>query len=347
MVVSRRSRLSAVTALSYRGGTKTAHISAGNRPSSVAAAAFLWLRYAIWSCSSRLIPFSLAIFSADWPMLRPVEGSAIAGVSGTRSRRRMPAKAESRAPRLRAFEAATSARAIFLLWRMGTSERLSAPPAIPPSTWPRRICDATSAIAWLADAQARLTVWAGMPGGRPAPEHRFARQVRRLGRRDHLAHHHRPDQGRVHLGALHQLADAGLGQVHRREVAKDRAGLGEGRATARDDGHSSFGHVGSGSYLTRAPLNAANISGRTGPRLTAGGVRNTVPRGHDHVEFNPRACPLRLLLYRQGPGCGRGGRRLEPRPARTFPKALREDSKGFLIFVGPCGPRRCARESHH
>ena len=55
------------------------------------------------------------------------------------------------------------------LWRIGTSERLSAPPAIPTSTCPSRIEEATSAIAWFAEAQARLTVWAGTDFGSPAP----------------------------------------------------------------------------------------------------------------------------------------------------------------------------------
>ena len=58
---------------------------------------------------------------------------------------------------------------MFRLWRMGTSDRLSAPPAIPTSAWPWRIAEATSTIAWLADAQARFTVCAGTDAGRPTP----------------------------------------------------------------------------------------------------------------------------------------------------------------------------------
>ena len=143
------------------------HISARSRPSSVAAAPFLCERNAIRSCSSRVIPFSFAIFSADWPIVRPVEGSAMAGVSGTRSRRRTFEKAFSRPPRLRAREASIRTCAIFLLWRIGTSERLSAPPAIPASACPAMMAVATSAIASLADAQARFTVWAGLALGRP------------------------------------------------------------------------------------------------------------------------------------------------------------------------------------
>ena len=120
------------------------------------------------SCSSRVIPFSRAIFSADWPMVRPVDGSAIAGASGARSRSRTDENARTRSPIDFARDAPTSARAMFRLWRMGTSDRLSAPPAMPISAFPCRISDATSTIAWLAEAQALFTVWAGTDGGSPA-----------------------------------------------------------------------------------------------------------------------------------------------------------------------------------
>ena len=131
--VSRRMRLSSVTAGSYFGGTSTGQISEANRPASVAAAAFLWERYAIWSCSSREMWFSFAIFSADWPMVRPVEGSAIAGTSGVRSAGRTFANAASLSPRLRAREACMRIFVMRLLCRIGMSERLSAPPPIPTS----------------------------------------------------------------------------------------------------------------------------------------------------------------------------------------------------------------------
>ena len=88
------------------------------------------------------------------------------------------------------------------LCRIGTSERLSAPPAIPTSTWPSRIEEATSAIAWFAEAQARLTVWAGTAFGRPGPERHLAAEVRSLDRGDHLPHHQRADRGGIDLRAL-------------------------------------------------------------------------------------------------------------------------------------------------
>ena len=65
------------------------------------------------------------------------------------------------------------------LCRMGTSERLSAPPAIPTSACPCRIALATSAMASLAEAQARFTVWAGMPGGQAGAQHHLAGEVGR------------------------------------------------------------------------------------------------------------------------------------------------------------------------
>jgi len=126
-------RLSCVTAGSYFGGGSTGQISGARRPSSVAAEALRWLRYAIWSCSSREMWFSFAIFSADWPMVSPVEGSAIAGTSGVRSRGRTFANALRRPPRPRAREASMRMRVMRLLCRIGMSERLSAPPPIPTS----------------------------------------------------------------------------------------------------------------------------------------------------------------------------------------------------------------------
>ena len=92
----------------------------------------------------------------------------MAGVSGTRSRGRRPAKARTWPPMLRARDAAVRARAILRLWRMGASDRLSAPPAMPISAWPARISEATSAMASLAEAHARFTVWAGTAAGSPA-----------------------------------------------------------------------------------------------------------------------------------------------------------------------------------
>ena len=44
------------------------------------------------------MPFSFAIFSADCPIDSPVDGSAMAGVTGTRSRGRTCAKMPSRWP---------------------------------------------------------------------------------------------------------------------------------------------------------------------------------------------------------------------------------------------------------
>ena len=111
------------------------------------------------------MPFSFAIFSADWPIVRPVDGSAMAGACGTRSRGRRRAKMPSRAPSERAFCASTRARDMRRLWRIGTSDRLSAPPAMPTSTCPSRMAEITSTIASFADAHARFTVCAGTDRG--------------------------------------------------------------------------------------------------------------------------------------------------------------------------------------
>ena len=133
-------------------------ISAGSRPSAVAAAARWWLRSATSSCASRLMPFSFAIFSADCPMLSPVEGSAMAGVTGTRSRGRVRPKAATRPPRLFARLASTSTRLKRRECRIGMSDSDSTPPARMVSACPREIWSAALAMAWAEEAHARLSV---------------------------------------------------------------------------------------------------------------------------------------------------------------------------------------------
>src|SRR5262249_51872595 len=85
-VMSPRKTPSLVTVSSYLGGTCTCMTSASYLPAAQAAAAFLCERRANSSCAAREMPFSLAIFSADSPIVRPVDGSASAGGTGTRSR---------------------------------------------------------------------------------------------------------------------------------------------------------------------------------------------------------------------------------------------------------------------
>src|SRR5207247_5034830 len=68
------------------------------RPSSVPRAASSWLRSAQRSCAAREMWFSLAIFSADWPIDSPVDGSAMAGDTGIRSRGRIRLSVRSREP---------------------------------------------------------------------------------------------------------------------------------------------------------------------------------------------------------------------------------------------------------
>jgi hypothetical protein len=104
------------------------------------------------------MPLIFAIFSADSPMDSPVDGSAIAGAIGTRSRGRIFDSARTRAPTLFAREAVRSASLMPREWRMGTFESDSAPPAMTTSACPSTIWSAASVIAWLAEAHARLTV---------------------------------------------------------------------------------------------------------------------------------------------------------------------------------------------
>ena len=169
-VVSRRSRLSASTRASYAGGTSTAAHLRREPPVVDRRGRARWLGSAIRSCSSRVMPFSLAIFSADWPMVRPVDGSAMAGVSGTRSRGRT--RGEGLQP---AAEAASPARPppapAPCRGCAGSARRRGSPPR--PRSRPRRarhrIAAATSAMASFAEAQARLTVWPGVEAGARCP----------------------------------------------------------------------------------------------------------------------------------------------------------------------------------
>ncbi len=111
------------------------------------------------------MPFSLAIFSALWPMVRPVEYSAMAGGTGTRSLGWRPAKARTRSGSERARLAFTRARERGRLVKMGTSLIDSVPPAMATRLTPRAIAEATSVNAWMDVAQALETEWASMPRG--------------------------------------------------------------------------------------------------------------------------------------------------------------------------------------
>ena len=82
----------------------------------------------------------------------------MAGVIGTKSLSLIRDSAPMRPPSDLAREAATRASDIPREWRIGMFDSDSAPPAMATSRWPSAIWSAASVIAWLADAQARLTV---------------------------------------------------------------------------------------------------------------------------------------------------------------------------------------------
>ncbi len=131
-----------------------------------------------------------------------------------------------------------------LLRRAGWARRRGSPPRprCRTSRCPVRMAEATSAIASLAEAQARFTVWAGMSSGRPVPS---TTSRARLGAfTDGITWPMTtvPIERGVHLGPLDQLAHAGLAQVHRREVAVDRSRLGKRRSAAGHDGDASVVH---------------------------------------------------------------------------------------------------------
>ena len=101
--------------------------------------------------------------------------------------------------------------------RIGTLESDSAPPAMMTSAWPSAIWSAASVIAWLAEAQARLTVNAWHALRQHREERDLARDVRRDDRRNDGAVDDRLDELAVDLGALDQLGHAALAELDRAE----------------------------------------------------------------------------------------------------------------------------------
>ena len=152
------------TGASPRAGNHGA-ISAVSRPSAVPLAAYWWLRNAQRSCASRPMWFSLAIFSADCPIDSPVEGSAMAGETGIRSRGRMREKTPSRWLNVFALLASIRMSARRRDARIGMSESDSTPPARMTLAWPRAIWSWAEVIAWPAEAQARFKEKAGVSLG--------------------------------------------------------------------------------------------------------------------------------------------------------------------------------------
>src|SRR5437762_1382895 len=96
--------------------------------------------------------FSLAIFSADWPIVSPVDGSAMAGETGTRSRGRIRLSVRSRAPKDLALLASTRMSARRREARIGMSESDSTPPASTTSASPSTISSYALATACPEDA---------------------------------------------------------------------------------------------------------------------------------------------------------------------------------------------------
>ena len=92
--------------------------------------------------------FSFAITSALCPIVRPVVYSLSAGGTGRKSLGLSPPNAASRCCSVLARLASMSAPASFFVTEMGTSDALSAPPAIPHSMVPVWIACATDTADW-------------------------------------------------------------------------------------------------------------------------------------------------------------------------------------------------------
>ncbi len=112
---------------------------------------------AISSCSSRVTPNSFAVMAAWSPMDSPVRGSALRGITGTICPGRRRPSSFTRSPALLAALRSSSTRRRSSLISIGASLAVSAPPAIPLSSWPRAILFATSTVAARLVSQACWT----------------------------------------------------------------------------------------------------------------------------------------------------------------------------------------------
>ena len=201
---------------------------------------------AIRSCSSREMPFSLAIFSADSPIVRPVDGSDTAGHSGTRSRGRSRLSSSSRArqrPRpLRVDERPREAPA----QRDRDVGQAFGPPGDPGLDVPQPYLRGHVGDR-LAGGGAGAVHGVGRHFlGQPGAQGHLAGQVGGPDRRHHLPHGHAADPARIDLGALQELPHRGLPQVHGAQVPEGGARAREGRATSSDHGDAAFWHSGLG-----------------------------------------------------------------------------------------------------
>ena len=273
-----------------------------------------------------------------------------------------PRRPEGAPPRLFARDASTSARAIRRLCRIGTSDRLSAPPAMPglgvaQADGVRHLRDGL-----VGRGAGPVHGEAGDARGQAGPQRGLAAQVGGLHRRDDLAHHHGADPGRVGLGALEQLAHAGRGQVEGGQVAERRCPpwrtASDSQPARRPCCRGSFQWTsGRGDFRLRAarslrdraagfqdvalrpPGHLPTIRERPRPSKAATPVRARVvdfaprtrlPYGCDRcgtLRQDPHAA---VLLLRHGPGgpCHRVLGHLEEDQKRRDAEALRAEARG-------------------
>mmetsp|Transcript_20701 Transcript_20701/g.41417 ORF Transcript_20701/g.41417 Transcript_20701/m.41417 type:complete len:226 (-) Transcript_20701:145-822(-) len=163
MLTSPRMQFSSVEPL--KGKISSAYI-----PVECALAALTWLRTANSSCSLRVTPKRAAKRSDDDPITSPVEKLAMAGSSRPMSEPLSPLSnfITPGAPFFMAFGAPRARLRRARDRRIGTSEKVSAPPASTTSATPKAISPMPVEIARPLEMHAWLTVWAGTPAGMPA-----------------------------------------------------------------------------------------------------------------------------------------------------------------------------------
>src|SRR5258708_38660077 len=180
-------------------------------------------------------------------------------------------------------------------------------------------------MASLAEAHARFTVWAGMPGGLALPRTPWGA---RLGARTDGMTCPMPP-------VSPQAGSASARSISSRTQRRPRSTAERSRYTVEA---FAKGVRQPAITATRVPLDVTRLAYRQKRAL------DTPPRRGLRLSRDDGPCrfalPVRVLLSRQGLRCGRTG--LETDPARIRNQGPSRLSKGLLLFMAQAGRRRCA-----
>ena len=210
--------------------------SSAKVPLSHALAALTWLRWAKASCCSRVMPASLAIFSALSPMSSPVDGSRVAGVVGRRSFGREPGERPhlfAEGPRPARLEESPGEGLARHHRHVGLAVGAAddGDRALPGEHCLRGAGHRLEARrAGPADAEGLDVL------GHPGAQDDLPGDVRRVEARDDLPVDDELHFGRVELGASEELPDHEAREIERAHAPVHAGTLRERRPQAADDG---------------------------------------------------------------------------------------------------------------